>query len=120
MYGVSGTPELRRLRIKKELVDAQYLYFALSEAAVRRTIMSVATQTALTGITTTDLFAVPVPIPEKTEQRKIAEILSFANEAIAKTEALAAKQQRIKQGLMQDLLAGGTRVTSLLTQLGPS
>lgn len=41
------------------------------------------------------------------EQTRIAEILSTADEAIANTEALIAKYQRIKTGLMQDLLTKG-------------
>lgn len=41
------------------------------------------------------------------EQSKIAEVLSTVDRAIAQTEALIAKQQRIKTGLMQDLLTRG-------------
>ncbi len=41
------------------------------------------------------------------EQTKIAEILSTVDLAIEQTEALIAKQQRIKTGLMQDLLTRG-------------
>jgi type I restriction enzyme S subunit len=43
----------------------------------------------------------------KPEQSKIAEILSTVHRAIEQTEALIAKQQRIKTGLMQDLLTRG-------------
>jgi type I restriction enzyme S subunit len=43
----------------------------------------------------------------KPEQEKIAEILSTVDQAIEQTEALVAKQQRIKIGLMQDLLTRG-------------
>lgn len=47
-------------------------------------------------------------LPEsKPEQTRIAEILSTADEAITHTEALIAKYQRIKTGLMQDLLTKG-------------
>ncbi len=45
--------------------------------------------------------------PSKPEQTKIAEILSTVDRAIEQTEALIAKQQRIKTGLMQDLLTRG-------------
>jgi type I restriction enzyme S subunit len=41
------------------------------------------------------------------EQVKIAEVLSTVDQAIDQTEALIAKQQRIKTGLMQDLLTRG-------------
>ena len=44
---------------------------------------------------------------DKKEQEKIAEILSTIDRAIAQTEAIIAKQQRIKTGLMQDLLTKG-------------
>lgn len=43
----------------------------------------------------------------KSEQSIIAEILSTVDQAIDQTEALIAKQRRIKTGLMQDLLTRG-------------
>ena len=51
-------------------------------------------------------FAAPLPTYEH-EQAKIAEVLSTVDRAIEQTEALIAKQQRIKTGLMQDLLTRG-------------
>jgi type I restriction enzyme S subunit len=44
---------------------------------------------------------------EKPEQTRIAQILSKADAAIEQTEKLIAKYQRIKTGLMQDLLTKG-------------
>jgi type I restriction enzyme S subunit len=44
---------------------------------------------------------------DRNEQAAIAEILSAVDRAIEQTEALIAKQQRIKTGLMQDLLTRG-------------
>ncbi len=41
------------------------------------------------------------------EQAKIAEVLLTVDQAIEQTEALIAKQQRIKTGLMQDLITRG-------------
>ena len=51
-------------------------------------------------------FVAPFPESEE-EQAKIAEILSTVDRAIEQTEALIAKQERIKTGLMQDLLIRG-------------
>lgn len=48
-----------------------------------------------------------IKVPQIEEQTRIAEILSTTDEAIAHTEALIAKYQRIKTGLMQDLLTKG-------------
>jgi len=50
---------------------------------------------------------IKIKAPDFIEQTRIAEILSTADEAIAHTEALIAKYQRIKTGLMQDLLTKG-------------
>jgi type I restriction enzyme S subunit len=46
-------------------------------------------------------------IPSKENQIAIARILSMADRAIAQTDALIAKYQRIKTGLMHDLLTKG-------------
>ena len=51
-------------------------------------------------------FRALVPV-NKQEQTQIATILSTIDRAIEQTEALIAKQQRIKTGLMQDLLTKG-------------
>jgi type I restriction enzyme S subunit len=53
------------------------------------------------------LYKIEIPTPPKPEQTKIAEILSTVDRAIEQTEALIAKQQRIKTGLMHDLLTRG-------------
>jgi len=53
------------------------------------------------------LYRIEVETPPTPEQAKIAEILSTVDQAIEQTEALIVKQQRIKTGLMQDLLTRG-------------
>jgi len=53
------------------------------------------------------LYKIEILTPPKPDQTKIAEILSTVDRAIEQTEALIAKQQRIKTGLMQDLLTRG-------------
>lgn len=56
-------------------------------------------------ITRPALLNYPVEVPIYfAEQRAIAEILTTVDDAIEQTEALIRKYQRIKQGLMQDLL----------------
>ena len=49
-----------------------------------------------------------VPLPSSIEeQQKIAEILSIVDEAIQKTNEIIAKTERLKKGLMQELLTKG-------------
>lgn len=54
-----------------------------------------------------ELSSLPVPAPGFAVQRRIAEILSTLDEAIEQTEALIAKHQQIKVGLMHDLFTRG-------------
>ena len=59
-------------------------------------------------ITRKELQRFGAPCPDsKPEQTKIAEVLSTIDRVIEQTETLIAKQQRIKTGLMQDLLTQG-------------
>jgi type I restriction enzyme, S subunit len=53
------------------------------------------------------LRLIPVPLPPLPEQRRIAEVLDTADEAIRQTEALIAKLKQMKQGLLHDLLTRG-------------
>ena len=60
------------------------------------------------AINSSELKRWPILHPkDKAEQAKIAEVLSTVDRAIEETEALIAKQQRIKTGLMHDLLTRG-------------
>jgi type I restriction enzyme S subunit len=64
--------------------------------------------TTFAEISKTKLETVALVFPKSSsEQAKIAEILSTVDRAIEQTEASLAKQERIKTGLMQDLLTLG-------------
>ncbi|MBW4495400.1 MAG: restriction endonuclease subunit S [Oscillatoria princeps RMCB-10] len=54
-------------------------------------------------------FQVPLPPSEK-EQQAIAQVLSDMDAEIAALENRRAKTQAIKQGMMQELLTGRTRL----------
>jgi type I restriction enzyme S subunit len=58
-------------------------------------------------LTQGELKKITIPHPEKKFADKIGNILEKADAAITQTEALIAKYQRIKTGLMQDLLTKG-------------
>lgn len=80
----------------------QYLIF---ETSSFRNASQGSTFEAING---SELSNWPIFHPKsKPEQAKIAEVLSTVDRAIEQTEALIAKQQRIKTGLMQDLLTRG-------------
>ncbi len=90
----------------KDDFDTDFLYFALKGNESK--IMGLRVGSGLPNIQQKAIKAFEIQYPEyKPEQTHIAQILSIAEEAITNTEALIAKYQRIKTGLMQDLLTKG-------------
>jgi len=66
------------------------------------------------GITKETIENALIPLPPLPEQQRIAEILSQIDQTIEKEQKYKEKLQKIKQGLMQDLLTGKVRVNKLL------
>ncbi|MHC5937128.1 restriction endonuclease subunit S [Nostoc sp.] len=54
-----------------------------------------------------DWLKYKIPLPPFSEQKKIAEILSSVDEAIASTQAVIDQTRKVKQGLLQQLLTRG-------------
>ena len=81
----------------------KWLYYFLTSIDFR----SLNEATGVPSLSRDLLYTVKIPTPPKAEQTEIAKILSTVDRAIEQTEALIAKQQRIKTGLMQDLLTRG-------------
>lgn len=74
----------------------------------QKKIIEGASGSTRTSINIGPFSSIRLLLPEsKSEQHKIAEILTTVDDAIEQTEALIRKYQRIKQGLMQDLLTRG-------------
>lgn len=87
------------------LVDSLFLYHRM-KAGVEE-LKKLNQGTSINGIIRGDLTAYPIKLPPLPQQRRIAEILSTVDDAIEATEALIAKQQQIKAGLMHDLFTRG-------------
>ncbi len=93
---------------EKRLVSTFLLQFLISQNGQDVVFQRSSGSTAI-GIKQRELRKIRIPLPPLPEQRKIAEILSTWDEAIALTEALIAALQRRKQALMQLLLTGQVR-----------
>ena len=90
-----------------EQVDKNFLYYKLINAKpwFEKMAAQAINQASLNQGTIRQL---QLELPnQKSEQVKIAEILSTVDRAIEQTESLIVKQKRIKTGLMQDLLTRG-------------
>jgi type I restriction enzyme S subunit len=91
-----------KIELKKENYDKRFLFYLLKtkESFLKG-------QTRGTGIPHVDeavLNSIIIPQPSIVEQQKITEVLSTVDEAIRKTDEVIAKTERLKKGLMQELL----------------
>ena len=86
-------------------VDGQFLFYQIGLNKERYKGLGIGSTFLEVNKRDTERFEVLVA-PER-EQRRIAEILSTLDEAIEQTEALIAKHQQIKAGLMHDLFTRG-------------
>ncbi len=88
----------------KEAYGLFYLYYLLSKRRELENRSSGSTFKELSKKLLENLF---IPLPSLPEQRKIAEILGSVDSAIQVVDSAIAKAERLKKGLMQDLLTKG-------------
>lgn len=74
------------------------------------------TSSGLNTINRTMLGAVSIPIPDEWEQNAISDLLNEINLLLQQADSSLIKLQRLKTGLMQDLLTGEVSVEPLLEQ----
>lgn len=92
---------------KTSLIDAAYCVYFLNHK--RSLLRSLATESTMPFISAKVLLKFSLTLPPLPEQRKIAQILSTWDKAIATTERLLANKQQQKKALMQRLLTGKQR-----------
>jgi len=91
----------------RDQVDPRFILYSILSDAVTAQIEALVVGSNYPAINSNAVRRLKVVAPPYAEQTKIAEILSTVDRAVEQTEALIAKQQRIKTGLMQDLLTRG-------------
>jgi type I restriction enzyme S subunit len=93
-------------------VCVQWLNYLLSSKPYKTRIKSFATGTSgsMKNIAKDTLLSMLVPYPKSPEQRAIAKVLSEMDLELAALEQRREKTQALKQGMMQELLTGRTRL----------
>lgn len=86
-------------------LETEYLFYALGFRYEE--LRSRSSGEGRAGLSKGLIEQIPLPLPSPEEQTAIADILATVDRAIAQTEALIAKQRRIKAGLLHDLLTRG-------------
>lgn len=103
-----------RLRINGE-ISVPFLYYLLCLPEYRSQMLRIARGTTVLMLDMPAIKRITIRAPKnKTEQDRIVEILTTLDKAIEKTEALIAKYQQIKAGLMHDLFTRGVTADSKL------
>lgn len=116
---VAAVPDDRRyilsqrtvlVRPKAELFDKTYFLKALQSPGFQRQLAENATGSTALGIQRRRLEQLTVNAPPLPEQQRIGRALEDIDDLIATLERQIAKKQAIKQGMMQQLLTGQTRI----------
>jgi len=98
------------LRISRSDVCTKFLSYFLASDEAQRRFLEITDVGAKTGINLTTIGKIMLVLPPIAEQQAIAEALSDADAYIESLDALIAKKRQIKQGAMQELLTGKTRL----------
>jgi type I restriction enzyme S subunit len=102
-----ASPLYTVFRLKENVQNVDYIELYLRSPFWHRYMCGVANYGARhdrMNITNDDLFAMPLPIPPLSEQKKIAEILATQDRVIELKEKLIAEKQKQKKYLMSVLL----------------
>ncbi|WP_081288839.1 restriction endonuclease subunit S [Mycolicibacterium conceptionense] len=89
-------------------VDPEFLFYATSTLSA--IVREQAGEQAVPLVNKSQFSEFEIPMPPLVEQKEIATALADADDLIATLERLIAKKQAIKQGIMQQLLTGRTRL----------
>jgi type I restriction enzyme, S subunit len=95
----------------KPELDGFYFYMYFSNHFYNR-IMSMTAKSSVDSVRMEMIADMLIPLPSRAEQRAIATILSDMDAEISALQARRDKTAAIKQGMMQQLLTGQTRLTT--------
>ncbi len=89
---------------------AGWLGYYINSSAFHDQLLPLITGTKVSSISKAGLRTTVLHVPDLIEQQAIAAVLSDMDAEIAALEAKRAKYESIKQGMMQELLTGNTRL----------
>jgi type I restriction enzyme S subunit len=101
---------IARIRINGQNVIVDFVYQYLSQKKIRDKYLTITTGQAYPQISLKQVRDTQIPLPPLPEQRKIAEILSTWDKAIETLQKLIEQKEKLKKGLMQQLLTGNKRL----------
>lgn len=109
LTGLSGAYNVALVKMifDRAIIDRTFALFWLQSELFQEPLFRIASRSAQAGFNKQDLAPVRIHLPPLTEQQRIAEILTSVDDTIRATEAVIAQTERVKLGVMEDLLTGG-------------
>lgn len=95
------------VRADSRKVAPRYLYHAVDTHDFRQQLLRRSNATAQAGLYLGALGQTTIPIPALDQQCAIAAVIDAVDEEIAVSEAIIAKRQQVRDGLLHDLLTCG-------------
>jgi len=99
------------LRDSKNKTDTYFRQYIFRNPIIRNSLQKVANGVSVYGISKTAVSRLLLPIPSITEQNRIVAVLEVWDKAIEKLDKKLEIKQKIKKGLMQQLLTGKKRLS---------
>lgn len=106
---------LAAIRCKPDKLLHTFLFYCLKHGA--RKLENISAGSTFKAIRKDDIDRFDFPLPPLPEQQKIADILSTVDKRLELLRERKERLERIKKGLMNDLLTGERRVTNLIERL---
>ena len=96
-----------KFKILNSNISQKFFYFLAQSDNFKKFVLRNIGQSAQGNLSPNQVKKSKIPLPPLPEQQKIAEILSTVDSAIEKVNQAIAKTERLKKGLMQELLTKG-------------
>lgn len=90
--------------------DPEFLVYLLSSRAITSQYESLAAGSGVKNLNKEVVSKVALVLPQLAEQRAIAEVLSGFDEHLANLDELIAKKKAIRDGALEELITGRTRI----------
>jgi len=115
-YGIV-VADVVRIRVNEHYADKRFMSYILNFDICRNQLNTDIIGTTRPRVNLDQVRTAKIPFPPLPEQHRIASILSQMDQTIEKEQKYKQKLERIKQGLMENLLTGKVRVNHLISEV---
>jgi restriction endonuclease S subunit len=99
--------QMLRVRLENPEIDSEFLGYAIATAWFQKALASRTVGATRKSINTEILSNLPMVVPPRSEQRGVVGVLGVVDSAIGLVDRVIWKTERLKKGLMQELLTKG-------------